>query len=195
MSRAGFVLVGGTSSRMGRDKAVLPYLNLPLAERVAREVEAAAGNLALVGNPGRYAGLGRRVIPDLRPGNGPLGGIEAALDDSEADWNLIVACDMPGISAPFLRRLLDQAEEAGSDCLVPVSPSGHLEPLCAVYHRRCLAAVSRALDRGIKKVTEAYEDLHVTRWPAREERWFENLNTTEQWSHHLAAGGKDNPNE
>jgi len=187
MSRAGFVLVGGDSSRMGRDKALIPYRGASLAERVAREVEAAAGSVTLVGPPERYRGLGRPVIPDLHPGCGPLGGIEAALSASAAEWNLIVACDMPGVSAPFLTCLLEEAEASGAECLIPVSGPGRLEPLCAAYHRRCLPAIANAVLENVRKVTDSLASLRVARWRATQPGWAANLNTLEDWEAHQNA--------
>ncbi len=184
MRRAGFVLVGGASSRMGRDKALLPYEDTVLAERVAREVEKAAGSAVLVGPPERYEGLRRPIIADQRPGNGPLGGLEAALAATEAEWNLIVACDMPGVSAAFLGELLDRAEAAGADCLVPYSGPGRAEPLCAVYHRRCLGPVRSAIDRKRWKLMELLAELKVARWEAPEGGWAENVNTAGDWKSH-----------
>ncbi len=81
---------------MGRDKAYLPVSGGILVTRVAGAVEAAAGNVALVGDPERYADLGYPVVADRYPGQGPLGGILTALGEKAAEWNLIVACDMPG---------------------------------------------------------------------------------------------------
>ena len=184
MSGAGFVLVGGKSSRMGRDKALLPYRDTVLVERIAREVEAAAGSVTLVGAPEQYRRLGRPVIPDLRPGCGPLGGIEAALSASVEDWNLIVACDMPGVSAPFLTTLLAEAGRAGGDCLLPLSGPERPEPLCAVYHRRCLPAIRGALEANVRKVTEALAGVRVVHWKAPESGWADNLNTPEDLQSH-----------
>ena len=187
MSRAGFVLVGGASSRMGRDKAFLPYEGTVLAERIAREVEAVTRAVTLVGPPERYRHLGRPVIPDLRPGNGPLGGVEAALSASGAEWNLVVACDMPRVSAPLLEELVERAERCRADCLVPLSTRGRPEPLCAVYHRRCLSAATAALDANMRKVADWLTMLRVTYWAAPATGWSENLNIASQWAAHRSA--------
>ena len=93
---AGFVLVGGNSTRMGRDKAQLPLHGRTLVEHIAGAVAEAAGSVTLIGAPERYPDLGIRMLPDSRPGAGPLGGICTALASTDAEWNLIVACDMPG---------------------------------------------------------------------------------------------------
>src|SRR5437762_8761701 len=80
MKAAGFVLVGGHSSRMGRDKALLPLDSGLLIEKLAAMVAAVVGTVALIGEPERYKHLGLECLPDLRPGMGPLAGIEAALE-------------------------------------------------------------------------------------------------------------------
>lgn len=187
MSYAGFVLVGGKSSRMGRDKAMLPYRGKTLVEHIAARVEAAAGSVALVGPPERYRELPFPVIPDRFPGCGPLAGIHAALSASGAEWNLIVACDMPAVSVEFLSNLIELAEGSGRDCLVPVSPSGRAEPLCAVYHRACIPAIERALAGSIRKVTDVFGDLRVAAFSVPEATWFENLNTPAEWAAHTRS--------
>ncbi len=91
---------------MGRDKALLPYRGVTLVEHMAQAVHAAAGSVALIGDPVRYSSLGYPVYPDKFAGCGPLGGIYTALSVSSTDWNLIVACDMPGVTAEVLQVLL-----------------------------------------------------------------------------------------
>jgi len=98
------------------------------------------------------------------------------------DWNLVVACDMPAISSRFLLDLIDAAELSGADALVPEGPSGRLEPLTAVYHRRCGAPFRLALDAGVRKVSEAFAGLDVRTWTVNEPDFFENLNTPEEWA-------------
>lgn len=192
MERAGFILVGGGSTRMGTDKALLPYDGGTLAGHVASVVGEAVGPPQLVGPPDRYGHLGFPVIPDAVAGLGPLGGILTALRASSADWNLVVACDMPALRPDFLRSLADAAEEAGGDCLIPVSPSGP-EPLCAVYHRRCLPSIELAAREGRRKITDALAGLRIVHWPVSEAGWFENVNTPQQWAAHAGASAARSP--
>src|SRR5690242_20007282 len=140
---------------MGRDKARLPFRGGSLAGFVARTVADAADSVVLVGDPAEYAEFSCPVIADLHPGEGPLGGILTALHHTSSDWNLVAACDMPGLSAEALRQILEAAERSGADALVPVGPSGVPEPLCAVYHRRSLPGLEAAFAAGERKVTAA----------------------------------------
>jgi molybdopterin-guanine dinucleotide biosynthesis protein A len=189
MRHAGFVLVGGNSTRMGRDKALLDYRGRPLAAHVAETVRAAAGSVRLIGPPERYAGLGYEVIPDIEPGCGPLGGIRTALTVSEAEWNLVVACDMPSLSSEFLRGLLVEAEQSEADALMPSSPAGLAEPLCAVYRRNCLSAVEAALRDGRRKTSDGFRGMRLIRRDTPVATWFENMNTPEEWDGHLKTHG------
>ncbi len=172
---------------MGRDKAYLPVSGGILAARVAEAVKAAAGNVAFVGNPERYAALGYPVVPDRYPGEGPLGGILTALYQSAAEWNLIVACDMPRLTAGFLESLLEAAEGKPLDILFPETEGGVREPLCAVYHRDARAPMERAFLAGIRKVTAAFQGLRVAPYPVPEVAWFTNLNTPEDWAGYAAG--------
>lgn len=179
------MLVGGRSSRMGRDKALLPYRGTTLAQWVARETVRAAGSAFLIGDPERYRNLGYPVVPDCWPGEGPLSGILTALRHSIAPWNLIVACDMPGLTSAFLRGLLEAAERNGTTTL-PVGPSGNLEPLCGVWRRDSLAAVEAAFTAGVRKVAEALNGIAPALYPVAEVRHFQNVNTPEDFAAHAA---------
>jgi molybdopterin-guanine dinucleotide biosynthesis protein A len=169
---------------MGRDKALLPFRGGVLAQAVAREVESAAGSAALVGS---LTIPPFSTLPDAYLGEGPLGGILTALQNTTAAWNLIVACDMPDIHAGLLRDLLDCAEAWDLDALLPAGPSHRMEPLCAVYHRRSLPALQDAFSNGIRKVTDAFHGLRTAVLLVPEASPFQNVNTPAEWSDYVAG--------
>ena len=137
-TRAGWVLTGGRSSRMGRDKALIELEGRPLALRVADSIAGVCGTVTLVGDPANYGPLGLPGVPDLHPDQGPLAGIEAALSATEADWNLIVACDMPALNPASLEALFG----TDADIAVPEHSDGFARAAVrGAYHRRCGAAV------------------------------------------------------
>jgi molybdenum cofactor guanylyltransferase len=175
------VLVGGRSSRMGRDKALLPFRGRPLAKWIGAAVAQSAGSATLVGAPELYSGIGLPVIPDLFPGEGPLGGILTALRHSAAEWNLIVACDMPEIGSLLLSRMLDAARQTAPDALLPITADGRAQPLCAVYRSTCLAPFEIAFAEGARKVTAALAAVRCVRLPMEEVSQFQNVNTPEDW--------------
>ena len=181
MQGSGFVLTGGLSSRMGRDKALLPYRGTTLAGYVAHTVEQVAGSVALIGDPVRYGHLGYPVYRDEFPGCGPISGIHTALSVSKTDWNLVVACDMPEVTVEALRALFDRDPEPGRDSVLAVGESGQPEPLCGVYHRKCLTALARAIgDKRFKMrdlVPELQAELRIV-----DDGMLANVNTPDEWA-------------
>ncbi len=171
---------------MGRNKAYLTVGGQPLAARTADLVKSAAGAAALVGDPELYSALGHRVVPDLYPGEGPLGGILSALADTQAEWNLMVACDMPGLTAAFLKALLDFAESKQLKIVVPAGNDALWEPLCAVYHESVRETLQRAFAAGTRKITAAFGSIPVGIYPVTEMAHLKNLNTPEDWAGYAA---------
>jgi molybdopterin-guanine dinucleotide biosynthesis protein A len=182
---AGFVVAGGRSSRLGQDKARLKIHSQFLIEIVAREVEEAAGNVTLIGNPQSFADLPFACLPDLQTGLGPLAGLEAALASERAEFNLVVGCDMPDIKFPDLRRLLTVAVESKALCTVARDASERKHPLCAVYRNAALPFVRAALDAGRLRLWELVEELKAAE--VRFDTVFTNLNTPEDWAAWQAA--------
>ena len=176
----GFILAGGASSRMGRDKALLDFGGVPLILHTARLLEPIVAQVTIVGSPSKYAKLGLRAIADDaqaqdgpdRPGRGPLAGIAAALTATHSRWNLIVACDLPYLSAKWLDWLLSRALRSRGEAVIPRTERG-IEPLAAVYRRECAAAIAAALARGVRKVSDAIEELRVDLVYPREWRQIE----------------------
>jgi molybdenum cofactor guanylyltransferase len=181
MQASGFVLAGGASTRMGQDKALLPFRGTTLAEHVAQIVREAVGSAALIGDPGRLGHLGLDVFPDELPGGGPASGIYTALRKSKTDWNLVLACDMPSVSPEMLRQLLRHAETAERNCVAAVGPYGQPEPLCAVYHRRCLPALGRAIRDKRLRMRDLIKEIGAV-WIPVDPSALANVNTPAEWA-------------
>lgn len=179
----GFVLAGGSSTRMGEDKALLPLAGKPLLLRTAELLSPLVASVTVIGDPARYASLGLAVVPDDAPGLGPLGGIATALRISSAEWNLIVGCDMPYLTVAWLEFLMSRALASRADAILPQSDGGP-EPLCAMYHARCAPVIAAAIARGVRKVTDglagcALEMIPPAEWKAFDSggSLFKNMNT------------------
>lgn len=181
MQASGFVLAGGRSKRMGREKALLPYRGKTLVEHVASAVREAAGSVTLIGEPAKFGHFGLPVIADSVPSCGPAGGIYTALRETATDWNLILACDMPGISPEILRELLREAETTECSCVAATVSDGQPEPLCAVYHRRSLPVLGRAIQNNRLKMRDLLDEIGWAPVPVAPEA-LANVNTPEQWS-------------
>ena len=152
MSHAAVLLAGGKSSRMGRDKSALPVNGEPLWRRqlaVLRATEPA--EIFISGkSDGPYADCGVEILADEIPDCGPLGGIATALRRCTSEFLLVLAVDMPAMTAEFLRSLLEESQRNAVG-VVP-SMSARLEPLAAIYHRVALAIADECLRTGERKL-------------------------------------------
>ena len=184
MSHAAVLLAGGKSSRMGRDKSALIVNGEPLWQRqlaVLRATEPA--ELFISGkSDGPYAGCGVEILADKIPGCGPLGGIATALRRCTSERLLVLAVDMPAMTANFLRSLIAESQRTAMGIVPSVAedgrrrarialevrdaPRAHLEPLAAVYPRTALAIADECLRNGEFKL-EAFirklEAIHLVR--------------------------------
>ncbi|HKW31601.1 MAG TPA: molybdenum cofactor guanylyltransferase [Candidatus Acidoferrum sp.] len=191
-SARGYVLVGGASSRFGRDKAFVELGGRPMyARMVALLAEAGVYKTHLVGDPNKYGNLGVTYIPDLWPGEGPLGGIATALSYNESidetAYNLVVSCDMPFLTSDWIAHLLDRARNGGAQVTLARSAYG-LEPLCSVWHTDIAFEVEKLFRGGVRKVTEALksftlEVLDENDWARFDKsgRLFWNMNTPAEY--------------
>lgn len=184
---AAVVLTGGRSRRMGRDKARLPWGATSLLEHVLAAVRAEFDTILLsAGAADAYPDLGVPVVADPVPGAGPLAGVVAALQVMDEPWLFVTACDMPCPDAAVWRALAALAR-ADSDAVVPRTARG-LEPLCAFYHRRCLAPFRRRLGSTHRAVHEAVADVRATIVAAEQlpagagARAFVNVNTPAEYA-------------
>ncbi len=159
-SVSGLVLVGGSSSRMGRNKALLPVGGVPLIERVLAALQPLATEILLITNePAPYAHLGLPCIPDERPGYGPLMGLYSGLKAARHEAVLLVACDMPFLNPAVLAQLVELLP--GYDLVIPRTAEG-LHPLHACYRRStCLPAVGAAIAAGERRMIAFHDRVRV----------------------------------
>jgi molybdopterin-guanine dinucleotide biosynthesis protein A len=154
-----FILAGGRSSRMGQDKALLNYSGKCLIEYPIRLLQELTPDVRIVANPAQYDRFGLPVIPDCIPPCGPLGGIYTGLRSSPNRCNLFLACDMPLMRAEFFQALYSRL--GACDAAVMEFDNGSIEPLCAIYHSSCLAAIEADFARGTLKVSSFLSRVSV----------------------------------
>jgi molybdopterin-guanine dinucleotide biosynthesis protein A len=157
------ILAGGRARRFGGvDKASLAVGRARIIDRQLAALSAVADDIRIVADRAdRYPDAGVRVIPDAIPNAGPLGGLYTALVDARHDWSIILACDLPFVTAALLERLLIERDvDERAEAIVPRSARG-LEPLCAVYRRNCAEAARARIARGALRVDGLLEDVRA----------------------------------
>ena len=147
----GAIIAGGRATRFGGVAKGLELVGgVRIIDRVASALGESCDDLIIVANDAAAAGWipGARVVADVRPGMGALGGVHAALANAR-DTVLVLSWDSPFVPGGLMRALRDAGENADADAAVPVSnsPLG-FEPLCAWYRASCRAAVERHLESG-----------------------------------------------
>jgi molybdopterin-guanine dinucleotide biosynthesis protein A len=180
-----FVLAGGRSSRMGADKA---FLQLDGSTLLARAIRTASvvGPVRLVGNPSKFTEYGD-VIADLFHAQGPLAGIQAALRSTNTRLNLVLAVDMPFVTAEFLQVLLRRAQDSDRMVTVPRA-GGRLQPLCGIYRQDFADVAEPALREGRNKIDPLFTSDQTCVIDESElvalafsPSMFDNLNTAEEF--------------
>lgn len=202
---AAFILAGGKSSRMGRDKAFVEFEGRTLLARALEVTRSVTDDVRIVGDAAKFAQFAP-VVEDVFPGCGPLGGIHAALRASACEMNLMLAVDMPFVSAALLRYLVARARESVARVTVGRSSEGdsgrrteRWQPLCAVYRREFADAAERVLYAGRYRIDALFEAdstqvIEESEWIAAgfSAEMFRNLNTPEDLGNaSLHAGARD----
>lgn len=139
------ILAGGHATRFGGgDKGAILIGGRSILERQLHEVSQVADDVMLVGAHAvpPFANVPIRLVADRVTDAGPLGGLDAALAASGRDHVMIIAGDMPYVSAQLLAHLISLRQDA--DAVVPRTERGY-HPLCAVYARSCEDVVGRRL--------------------------------------------------
>jgi molybdopterin-guanine dinucleotide biosynthesis protein A len=157
------VLTGGKGLRLGQDKALETIGQKSLLEQVVFQLSLFNSSILIVTASERsYPQLGGysklRVVGDIYPSRGPLGGIYTGLKVSDSFYNLVVACDMPFLNQALLSYMTGVSTDF--DLVVP-RLGNMIEPLHAVYSKACLAPIERLLKQGSLGVRELFTLVRV----------------------------------
>jgi molybdopterin-guanine dinucleotide biosynthesis protein A len=199
----GFILIGGQSRRMGRDKSRLVLAGQTFVERIAGELAAVTLSVTIVGgnqdsrtetteprNPNselKTQNSNLKTVRDVYPNWGALGGVHAALAFCRAEWTLVVACDFPFVTRELFSHLLGLRADFAA--VAPIQSDGIPQPLCALYRTApCLARAEELIKTGERKPVALLQSVR-TRWLQFDElanlagadRFFDNINTPEDY--------------
>jgi molybdopterin-guanine dinucleotide biosynthesis protein A len=191
----GYVLAGGRSSRMGRDKALLELAGKPLIQRAVETLKQVCADVHILSSRPELAAFAP-LVADLHPGCGPLSGVEAALLHAPCSWSLLLAVDMPFVPAAFLQAWVPEVMAAKSARVALFTVEGVPQPALCLLHREILPFAQQAIERGEFKLFPVLEgaarhlavrlgvalnEVMVSR-PADDATWFANLNTPEEFA-------------
>ncbi len=171
---------------MGRDKAVLEIGGKRLIDRLVEGLRRIFPEVLVVANtPGPYEKLGVRVVPDLVPDKGPLGGIYTGTTVAAHPWAFVMACDMPFFNPGLIHHLASLIGDR--DAVVPYTDDW--EPLCALYAKTCLSQMEPLIRADDLKVARFFPDVRVRRVEMDELRPYDpeglslfNMNTPEEFA-------------
>jgi molybdopterin-guanine dinucleotide biosynthesis protein A len=181
-----FILAGGQSRRMGTDKSELRIQNQTFTDRIAEILLQVADSVTLVG--ARQHNPGFLSAPDVFPNWGALGGLHAALAACQSEWAIVVACDLPFVTARLFNYLASLS--TNHDAVVPLQPDGRPQPLAALYRvDPCRQRAAELIESGRRRPLDLLE-LVNTRWvPFTElrnldqaEKFFVNINTPDDYN-------------
>ncbi len=158
------ILCGGRGRRLGGvDKSMLPVGGRPILERqldvLAQLGSVLTGAPRLIGHSAWASGRSLTIVPDAVDA-GALGGLYTALASAPTDHVLVLAADLPFVTAAFLAYLVERARRDDHDAVVPRDASGR-HPLCALYHRRVAPVLEQRIARGALRIIDALEALDV----------------------------------
>ena len=178
---------GGKSTRMGKDKALLPFLGIPLIKRLRDRFSDMGEELLVITNDfSGYQDLAVPLYKDIIPDHGALGGLYTALSISKNPLVGLIAADLPFASPALLAHLIKILLTSGADAAIPSTERG-LEPLHAVYRRdTSLPLVKVAIDQNLWRMNSWFDQAEIliltpeeTRRVSSSKYTFLNLNTPE----------------
>jgi molybdopterin-guanine dinucleotide biosynthesis protein A len=156
----GIILAGGKNSRMGLNKAFLKIDGKRLMDIILSLYQELFSEIIIVTNdPVSYTEFGNtKIVTDIYPGKGSLGGIYTGLFYAKNDYSFVAACDMPSLNKDFILFMIEQIDK--HDIIVPELPEG-FQALHAIYSRRCLPAIKKMISEENLKIAGLYKEMRL----------------------------------
>jgi len=153
----GIILSGGKSRRIGENKAFLKIGEKYIIQMVVESLKSVVEKIIVVtDNPYRYKFLRVKIVKDIIPGKGSLGGIYTGLFYSKDYYNFICGCDMPFLNPDLVRFMRSTIKD--NDVVVPVV-GGFLEPLHSIYSKRCIGVIRQHLKKDDLKIKNFFPEV------------------------------------
>ena len=193
------ILAGGRGRRLGgADKSALVIGTRSILDRQIALLHSLTPHLLIVTNDrSRVQASSVRVVEDRIAGAGALGGVYTALEEASTDHVLIIGCDMPFLTGPFLKYVIAQADNA--DVVVPRDARGR-HPLCALYARHIASRLCARIEAGDLRLGTALEDVAVRELGPDilapfdpDGRLLLNVNTPEDYARAVAMANDERP--
>ncbi|NJM61525.1 MAG: molybdenum cofactor guanylyltransferase [Oscillatoriales cyanobacterium RU_3_3] len=182
------ILAGGKSSRMGTDKALLEIEGKSLLQRVCETAAKLTSQVyVLTDSPDRYRSIltaDYQLIPDRNPGAGPLVALSQGLSEINAEWILLLGCDLPLLDADIIQNWERQLPELPTSTLAVVPyQNDRWEPLCGFYRDRSLSSLQKFIDNGGRSFQAWLSQIPAVPLPAvdRASLMLSNCNTPEEF--------------
>jgi molybdenum cofactor guanylyltransferase len=161
MDVTGIILAGGKSSRMGAEKGLQELCGKPLIQYAIEALSDLCKTIIISSSSDAYQSLGYKVVADIIPGIGPMGGIYSTLQKSNTQQNLVLSCDLPFVSAELLSYILQNSK--GYKVAIPWLGDQHYEPLCGFYHLSVLDQISDYIQNNNYKLPDLFEEISINK--------------------------------
>lgn len=184
MEITGIILAGGKSSRMGTDKGLQLLSGKPMISYGIELLSPFCKEILISSSSDGYHSFGCKVVADVHPGIGPMGGIYSALIQSKTSFSFVLSCDLPFVSKELVSFIIRNSE--GFKVAVPWFGSQHYEPLCGMYHSEVVADIERFIRKGNYKLPDMFAEVPVNKLSMNEklsfysENLFMNVNSKQE---------------
>ena len=155
----GIILAGGKSSRMGEDKGFLKLNGKTFMSSIIAALKPIVGEIIIVSNNSEYDVFNLKRVADSMEDSGPLAGLYSGLLHSETENNIVLSCDVPLISSPVLKKLLEGAPSEAE--VIQFESEGKTMPLVAMYKKKCRHHFLKLLQTNERRLRFAIDQLDV----------------------------------